>query len=156
MLEADGGLPAEENKVLHLTDSILNEILLTRHFFHMDAIYALACYFQAGVTHMVTTDFHLNLIDSLANDQGGGMRCLIGEVKYGGVNNMKYIYHVSHNFVEAKKWSANSHTYNNNFKKFWEYNNMGWREKSPFSGGGGSYGGRKEGEAKSSNRCHRQ
>ena len=72
-LEVTGETPNDEEKVIHLTDSIANYSLLTGMMFHIDIVPALSEKLQATVTHMVTTEGNIYLIRITSNYQEGGM-----------------------------------------------------------------------------------
>ena len=102
-LDAAGEPPMEEEKLLHLTDSIGNDKLETGCISHIVADSTMSQNFNEASNHLLMTASHMKIIGSSNEDHGGGSRCSISFAASGG---QKDLTKLADGYIDRKKWSS--------------------------------------------------
>ena len=102
-LETAGVTISEADKVLHLTQSILNDKLATGAVSHIVADNRLATSFSESVTHIMSTAAHLKIIGH--ESEGGNNRNRRNISKVNSQNqNRQRLENLARQYLDKKKW----------------------------------------------------
>ena len=141
-LGAAGAPLSEAEKVMYLTESIVNEKLQTGTVSHIVASPELSNDFTAASTHILTTAAHLKITGPKTGDVGRDRRRGIsGVTSGGGGKGKKELEKMAKGYIDRKKWGSLSKEDRDAIIKYRNDHNLGRGKASRQPGSGHDDGG---------------